>query len=98
MDASIRAGLRSLLVELRARSRQDGDVAWEKRKGPMALYRHDIARHAGLLARALRRPGERSASPVAPARAAALGDEAHKPRSSRAAVRNPLLRLDSAAA
>lgn len=95
LDARARGALRLVLLDLRLGSRVDGDRAWRKRKGPMATYRHDIARHAGLLARALRRAGEGGAAPR-PDRALADSD-AHKPRSSRAAVRNPIVRLASIA-
>jgi hypothetical protein len=97
LDAPTRAALRSVLLELRTSSRWEGDRAWRKRKGPMALYRHEIARHATLLARALRQPGELNEAgslPHRPAGNAAEHDQ-RKPRSSRASVRNPLLRLDS---
>jgi hypothetical protein len=63
LDARARGALRQVLLDLRLGSREDGDRAWRKRKGPMATYRHDIARHAGLLARALRRAGEGGAAP-----------------------------------
>jgi hypothetical protein len=97
LDATARAALRSVLLDLRTSSRWDGDRAWRKRKGPMATYRHEIARHASLLARALRRPGELNAARSLPHRAAEhrAGHDQGKPRSSRASVRNPLLRLDS---
>lgn len=97
LDARARGALRQVLLELRLCSREDGDRAWRKRKGPMAAYRHDVARHAGLLARALRRAGEGGTSAPRADRFA-LESDAYKPRSSRAAVRNPLLRLESTAA
>lgn len=97
LDARARGALRQVLLELRLCSRADGDRAWRKRKGPMAAYRHDVARHAGLIARALRRAGE--GTPCAPPSGRFVADsDACRPRSSRAAVRNPLLRLAAAAA
>ena len=97
LNAGVRAGLQNLLLELRLRSREDGDGAWRKRKGPMATYRHDIARHAALLVRALRRSGEGDVSRWHPDRVGRTAAQAdiHKPRSSRASIRNPLLRLES---
>ena len=97
LDVRARGALRQLLLELRLCSREEGDRAWRKRKGPMAAYRHDVARHAGLLARALRHAGEGSAFARPSGRFAAESD-ACRPRSSRAAVRNPLLRLAATAA
>lgn len=97
LDIRARGALRQVLLELRLCSREDGDRAWRKRKGPMAVYRHDVARHAGLLARALHRTGEGSASARPTGRFVAVAD-AYRPRSSRAAVRNPLLRLAGTAA
>lgn len=95
LDGNVRSGLQSLLLELRLRSREDGDGAWRKRKGPMATYRHDIARHAALLVRALRRQGNPCRRPPDRMERTAAQAEAHKPRSSRASVRNPLLRLET---
>ena len=97
LDARTRGALRKVLLELRLCSREDGDRAWRKRKGPMAAYRHDVARHAGLLARALCLAGEGGA-PAPPSGRFVAESDAYRPRSSRAAVRNPLLRLAGTAA
>lgn len=95
LDGGVRAGLQSLLLELRLRSREDGDGAWRKRKGPMATYRHDIARDAALLARALRQEGDPCRWPPDRVGRTAAQADASRPRSNRASVRNPLLRLES---
>jgi hypothetical protein len=86
LDATTRAALRSVLLDLRTSSRWDGDGAWRTRKGPMATYRHEIARHASLLARALRQPGDMNTARSLPHRAAghAAEHDQRKPRSSRA--------------
>ena len=85
LDTHARGALRQVLLELRLCSREDGDRAWRKRKGPMAAYRHDVARHAGLLARALRRAGEEGGSAPPSGRSVADSD-AGRPRVSLARI------------
>ena len=93
LDPATLAALGDLLSELRAGARREAERAWRKRKAPMARYRLDVATHAAALHRAIRWACRTRAIPVFPLTAA---DE-HKPRSSRASVRNPLLGLQAGA-
>jgi hypothetical protein len=93
LDVDSRARLLAFLRELKVRSSAESDLAWLKHKGPIAAYRFAIAFHAALLARALRRPDSPEFTGLAihlPPPDAELG-----PRSTRPAVRNPLLALRS---
>jgi hypothetical protein len=88
------AALGELLSELDAVSRRDAERAWTKRKGPMARYRLDVATHVAALRRAIRWARVSGTASTCPR----VHSDEHKPRSSRAAVRNPLLRLHAVSA
>jgi hypothetical protein len=90
LDRATLAALAELVAEIRDDASREATRSWKKRKAPMARYRLDVATHAAALLRTVRwargAPG--------PTRATIVGvDDTEKPRSSRAATRNPILRM-----
>lgn len=85
-----RATLAELVAEIRDDASREAARSWKKRKAPMARYRLDVATQAAALLRMVR--WARGAP--SPTGATTVGvDDTEKPRSSRAATRNPILRM-----
>jgi hypothetical protein len=90
LDRTTLAALAELVAEIRDDATREATRSWKKRKAPMARYRLDVATHAAALLRKVR--WARGAP--SPTRATTVGvDDTGKPRSSRAATRNPILRM-----